>query len=174
VGRWYRAIFVNLDLEARALATAFPCDAHILDIGGGDGEPLNYLLRLRPDLRITTIDPGPEVGQWIASEYASRVTCLPKTGFEDYLGSGRAHPDALLIADVVHHIPEAERVRFLGSVAALLGFWSDRYITGDRSVSLISRAQLIALFETTLGPLRHEETPLFEQDRPNYAITFFR
>ncbi|MGA2552255.1 MAG: class I SAM-dependent methyltransferase [Burkholderiaceae bacterium] len=196
VGRWYRAIFVDLGLEARALSTTFPDGAHVLDIGGGDGEPLNHLLRLRPDLQITTIDPGPEVGQWLASEYQAQVTRLPRTGLEDYLAAGQPSPDALLIADVLHHIPEAGRGRFLGSVNQLLerlpnlrivvkdvepgslrarlGYWSDRYITGDRSVSLVSRAHLIHIFGEALGPLRHDETDLFVHDKPNYAIVFYR
>ena len=76
-GRWYRAIFVDLTREASAIATAIPRDAHVLDVGGGDGEPLNHLLALRPDLHITTLDPGPVVGQWIDACFNSRVTRLP-------------------------------------------------------------------------------------------------
>jgi 16S rRNA G527 N7-methylase RsmG len=62
-GRCYRAIFVDLAKEAAALSTAIPRDAQVLDVGGGDGEPLNHLLALRPDLRVTTIDPGAVIGQ---------------------------------------------------------------------------------------------------------------
>jgi hypothetical protein len=61
-----------------------------------------------------------------------------------------------------------------GSWRALLGYWSDRYITGDLGVSPISRDGLARLFEESLGPLRRKDTHLFETDRPNYAITFFR
>jgi hypothetical protein len=56
-GRWYRMIFVDLAKEAAALAAVIPLDARLLDIGGGDGEHLNHLLALRPDLRVTTLDP---------------------------------------------------------------------------------------------------------------------
>lgn len=196
VGRWYRAIFVDLDKEAAALAAAIPHNAHLLDIGGGDGEPLNHLLALRPDLRITTLDPGPVVGQWIEACFARQVTRLPSTSFAEYLAMGGAEPDAILIADVLHHIPEAMRAGFLGSIRELLervpqlriivkdvepgswrarlGYWSDRYITGDLQVSPVSRESLARLFEEALGPLRHEDTNLFDADRPNYAIAFFR
>lgn len=196
VGRAYRAIFVDLNKEARALATVIPPRAHVLDVGGGDGEPLNHLLALRPDLRITTIDPGPVVGQWVAPQYDSQVTRIPRTRIEDYLASGQPNPDVLLIADVVHHIPRDARDRFFSSVGdflervptlrivikdvepgsprALLGYWSDLWITGDRTVSPIARAQLVDLLEGALGPLRHEETSLFAQDNPNYVIAFFR
>ena len=61
-----------------------------------------------------------------------------------------------------------------GSWRALLGLWADRYITGDRNVSLISRDRLERLFIEALGPLRREDTGLFETDRPNYAIAFRR
>jgi hypothetical protein len=196
VGRWYRSIFVDLSKEAAALAAVMPRDAHVLDVGGGDGAPLNYLLALRPDLRITTLDPAPVVGQWIEACFDDRVMRLPNTSLADYIAMGRASPDAILIADVMHHIPEVARAGFLGSIGllleraptlrivvkdvepgswrALLGYWSDRYITGDLNVSLISRDRLTQLFEQVLGPLRREDTSLFGADRPNYAIAFFR
>src|SRR3984957_6995324 len=195
-GGWYRAIFVDLGEVAAAIAGVIPRGAHLLDIGGGAGQPLNHLLALRPDLRVTTLDPGPLVGQWIEARFERQVTRLPGTGIAEYLASGRADPDAILIADVMHHIPEAARASFLcsiemllkrvpqlriivkdvepGSWRALLGLWADRYITGDRNVSLISSDPLERLFIEALGPLRREDTELFEADRPNYAIAFRR
>jgi hypothetical protein len=195
-GGWYRAIFVDLGKVAAAIAGVIPRGAHLLDIGGGDGQPLNYLLALRPDLRVTTLDPGPLVGQWIEARFDAQVTRLPRTGIDEYLAAGRADPDAILIADVLHHIPETARASFLRSIRVLLkrvpqlrivvkdvepgswrawlGFWADRYITGDRNVSLISRDRLERLFDEALGPLRREDTDLFTTDRPNYAIAFYR
>ena len=118
-GRWYRSIFVDLTKVAAALATAIPRNAHLLDIGGGDGQPINHLLDLRPDLRITTIDPAPGAGQWVEGRFNSRVICLPGTNLADYLSNGRADPDAILISDVLHHIPEAARASFVGSIRVL-------------------------------------------------------
>jgi len=196
LGRWYRAIFVDLHKEAAALAAAIPSGAHVLDVGGGDGEPLNHLLAIRDDLHITTLDPGAVVGQWIEARFAPRVVRLPGTSLADYLASGRPKPDAVLIADVLHHVPQAERPAFLqtvrtlldrnggvriivkdvepGSWRARLGYWSDRYVTGDTGVSPVSRAQLLELLHDSLGPLRHEHTNLFDTDCPNYAIVFYR
>src|SRR5450631_3999722 len=91
-GRWYRAIYVDLAKEAAALATVIPRDAHLLDIGGGDGEPLNHLLALRPDLRITTLDPRPIVGQWIEALFDGQVTRLARTSLAEYIAGGRADP----------------------------------------------------------------------------------
>jgi hypothetical protein len=195
-GRWYRAIYVDLAKEAAALAAVIPRDAHLLDVGGGDGQPLNHLLALRSDLKVTTLDPGPVVGQWIDARFHRQVTLLPGTSLAEYLAANRANPDAILIADVLHHIPESSRTGFLSSVKellervpqlriivkdvepgswrALLGYWSDVYITGDRNVSPISRERLAHLFEEALGPLRRRDTDLFETDRPNYAIAFYR
>jgi hypothetical protein len=196
VGRWYRGMFVDLAKEAAALSAAIPLGAHLLDVGGGDGEPLNELLASRPDLRITTLDTAACVGQWIEAGFAARVTRLPRTSLAAYLAQGGADPDAILIADVLHHIPVAGRSAFLASVKALLarvphlriivkdvepghwrallGYWSDRYITGDPNVSPISREKLAELFEAALGPLRREDTALFDTDSPNYAVVFYR
>jgi hypothetical protein len=195
-GRCYRSIYVDLAELAAALAMVIPHDAHLLDVGGGDGQPLNHLLALRSDLMITTLDPAPVVGQWIEGRFDSRVTRLPGTSLAEYVSSGRADPDALLIADVMHHIPQSARSSFLLSVRvllermprlriivkdvepghwrALLGYWSDRYITGDRNVCPISSDNMTRLFEEALGPLRREDTSLFKTDSPNYAIVFYR
>jgi hypothetical protein len=195
-GRWYRAIYVDLNREAAALASAIPRGAHVLDVGGGDGEPINHLLGIRRDLRITTLDPGPVVGQWIDACFDDRVTRLPRTDLSQYFARNGSDPDVILIADVLHHVPEQARAEFLrpvrdlfgrvpdlrvvvkdvepGTWRGLLGYWSDRYITGDANVSPISREQLARLLEDALGPLRCEYTNLFEVDRPNYAVAYYR
>ncbi len=195
-GEHYRAIYVDLEKVAAVLAAVIPRDAHLLDVGGGDGQPLNHLLSKRPDLTITTLDPAPAVGQWIETRYESRVKRLAQTSLAEYVARPQAHPDAVLIADVMHHIPKAARHKFLGPVEilleripglsiivkdvepghwrSLLGCWSDRYVTGDHNVSLISRDDMTRLFEEVLGPLHCEDTNLFKEDVPNYAVVFRR
>jgi hypothetical protein len=192
----YRAIYVDLEKVATALAAVIPRGAHLLDVGGGDGQPLNYLFSIRADLTITTLDPAPVVGQWIDARYESRVKRLPRTSLAEFVSCPHAHADVILIADVMHHIPKSARHKFLDSVGvllervpglciivkdvepghwrALLGLWSDRYITGDQNVSLISREAVTRLFEEVLGPLHREDTNLFKRDVPNYAIVFRR
>ena len=195
-GGYYRAIYVDLAKVAAALATVIPPNAHLLDVGGGDGQPINYLLSIRPDLTITTLDPAPVVGQWLDPRYEGQVRRLPRTSLAEFVAYSHAHPKVILIADVLHHIPKPARREFLDSVAALLervpdlriivkdvepgnwrallGVWSDRYVTGDRNVSLISRDDVTSLFEEVLGPLHREDTDLFEKDLPNYAIVLRR
>jgi hypothetical protein len=195
-GEYYRAMYVDLAKTAEAIAAAIPRDAHLLDVGGGDGQPLNHLLAIRPDLSITTLDPAPIVGQWIDSRYEGQVKRLPRTSLAEFVTCPQTPFDAILIADVMHHIPMSARPKFLESLKvllertpnlriiikdvepghwrALLGSWSDRFITGDRNVSLISRDRVTHLFDDVLGPLHREDTNLFINDSPNYAIVFHR
>ena len=195
-GEFYRGIYVDLAKVAAALAAVMPRDAHLLDIGGGDGQPLNHLLSVRPDLMVTTLDPAPVVGQWIDPRYDCQVKRLPRTSLAEFVACPHPQPDVILIADVMHHIPPSARRKFLDSVGvlldrvpnlriivkdvepghwrALLGLWSDRYVTGDRNVSLISRDEVTRLFAEALGPFHREDTDLFKEDLPNYAIVFYR
>jgi hypothetical protein len=192
----YRAIFVDLDGQARIIATLIPHSAHLLDIGGGDGEPINRLLRIRPDLRVTTLDPAAVVGQWIEARFSAQVRRLSRTSLPEYLAAAERgpEPDVLLLADVMHHVPVPARAAFLAAIETLwrkapglriivkdvepghwrsrLGYWSDRYVTGDRGVSLVSREHLVQLLAGAFGPLQWRETELFAQDRPNYAMVF--
>ena len=195
-GAYYRSIYVDLAKVAAALAAVIPRNAHLLDVGGGDGQPLNYLLSIRPDVTITTLDPAPAVGQWIDLRYHRQVKRLARTSLAEFVACPHVHLDVILIADVMHHIPQSARHKFLDSVRALLdrepglkiivkdlepghwrtalSFWSDRYITGDTNVSLISREDVTRLFEEVLGPLHRDDTDLFKKDSPNYAIVFRR
>jgi hypothetical protein len=195
-GRRYRAVFVDLDKLADTLAGMIPRNAHLLDVGGGDGEPLNHLLARRADIRVTTIDTAPVVGQWIDARFETRVTRMPGTSIMDYVGSNATPPQAVLLADVMHHVPPASRpalVRCLGRLyerspslkiiikdiepgtwRAWLARWTDHYITGDRGVVPISQAELLRLFTAELGSLRCERSDLIVADSPNYAVAFSR
>lgn len=195
-GRAYRALFVDLARASAAIAAEIPRNARVLDVGGGDGEPLNHLLALRPDIRVTTIDIAPTVGQWIDPVHAGRVERLPRTTLQDYVRSGREPPEVLLVSDVMHHVPVGERAAFLATAVAVLdrsahtriivkdvepGHWrarlgllSDRYVTGDRATRLVSRRELIDAMRAADARLRWSETGLFAADPPNYALVFER
>ncbi len=196
VGRGYRAVFIDLSRAARAVAAAIPPGARVLDVGGGDGEPLNHLLALRPDIRVATIDVADDVGQWIAPEYIARVLRCPRTSVKDYRAAGHPAPDVVLTSDVLHHVPPPARPRFLadllaafdpaaaatlivkdvepGHWRATLGRWSDLYVTGDRNVALVSRAEVIRLMRNADADFIGAETWLHEVDPPNYALVFTR
>lgn len=192
----YRALFVDIGKVIDTISRQIPNGAYVLDVGGGDGAIVNLLLAQRADIRVTTIDVAPIVGQWIDSVHQSRVVKLPATTLAQYVASNRPRPDVLLLTDVMHHIPVAERESFLASVAKLtratpstriivkdvepghwradLGYLSDRYVTGDRSVSPVSRNELVAAMQRVGGAIHWTETELFAIDRPNYALVFWR
>ena len=195
-GRAYRALFVDLDKAADAIAAEIPPGAHVLDVGGGDGEPLNALLDRRSDIRVTTIDVAPTVGQWIEARHAGRVRCIPSTTINVFADADEALPGVVLVADVVHHVPVAQREGFFAALAALmhrspglrvivkdvepghlrasLGYLSDRWVSGDKEVQLVGRAALIAAMRRAAGAVSCRETPLFAVDPPNYALVFWR
>jgi 2-polyprenyl-3-methyl-5-hydroxy-6-metoxy-1,4-benzoquinol methylase len=193
-GRLYRAVFVDLRAVARAIALELPRNAHVLDIGGGDGEPLNPLLDLRADIRVTTIDLPTSIGEWIEARHADRVIRRPATSLSVFVATMQSAPDAVLVSDVLHHVPRDRQASFVrdlvdliarrpgsvllvkdvepGYLRARLGYWSDRYITGDRDVSLVSRAHLVHLVHAHAPSVIASETPLFAADAPNYALAF--
>ena len=195
-GRAYRALFVDMRKASATIAEWIPPGAHVLDVGGGDGEPLNHLLALREDIRVTTIDVATGVGRWIDGPHLARVERLDATSLEDYLASGRALPDVLLLSDVMHHVPSEARDRFLAVVAnlltrapqlriivkdvepghwrATLGYLSDRYVTGDRGVRPIGRQELIRAMARMRADLLCQEVGLFAHDPPNYALVFWQ
>jgi len=196
VGALYRAIFADMAAEAAMLAQEVPRGAHVLDIGGGDGVPLNNLLNLRDDITAVSIDPAPVLGQWIEPQHDARITRLPGTTLEAFLQSDARRPDAVLLCDVMHHIPPSARPGFVADMGrlaecsprmklivkdvepgyprAMLGYWADVYITGDRDVRPIGRDELRMLLLPALPGFRCRETGLFRDDSPNFALVFER
>lgn len=196
VGRLYRALFVDMAKASAAIAAEIPQGAHVLDVGGGDGEPLNHLLGLRPDIRVTTIDVAAGVGRWIDAAYLERVARRDSTSLADYLAADCTLPDVLLLSDVVHHVSGEAREALLAAVRDLLqrsprlriivkdvepGHWratlgllSDRYVTGDRDVRPIGQRELVGAMERVASGLRWRETGLFAHDPPNYALVFWQ
>ncbi len=194
VARYYRAIFVDLKKVAASVSNRIPAHSHVLDIGGGDGEPLNHILSLRPDIRVTMIDVTSSVGSAIRKEFVQRVTRWPGTSIRAFLDRSSIFPEAVLISDVVHHVPLKMREAFFRDIAELtrrspstvviikdvepgtfrasLSYLADRYITGDRNVALISRMELKELIMKVWGSVVWSETDLFTRDRPNYAVAF--
>lgn len=187
-GRWevplckaYRRLFVDLDVMAEAIASKVPHNAHVLDVGGGDGAMIDAVLRRRPDLRATMLDLRPAIGQFLSDQVRDRVELLPGVALTDYHGK---MADVVLTSDVLHHIPVNGRQVFLnqanalvrpggkliikdvepGSPRAWLGWMADRYISGDKDVSLISSSDLIMMASGT------PDIALLSP--PNYVIAF--
>jgi len=194
IGRLYRSLFVNLRQVSISISPYIPINSLVLDIGGGDGEPINYLLSLREDLNVIIIDPSNSIGGFIEEIYSSRVQLLPGVSIVEYLKFASQIPDVILISDVIHHIPINSRNVFFselkemvvnskknikliikdiepGSFRSNLSLFSDRCISGDQNVSLIKcidlKTTLYTLFENSISI---NDTNLFEVDKPNYAF----
>ena len=197
VGEAYRKVFVDLDAVADALAPLLPMKCRLLDVGGGDGAPLNHILRRRPDVEVVMIDPSPSLGGWIEKRFQQNVTVYPSTSISSFLASESSwRPDAIFVGDVLHHVPSLQRPAFLDTLARFfswapeatlvikdvepgyfrshLGLLSDRYVTGDRGVSLVSRSQVVSELVCRISRIVWTETSLFAADPPNYAIEFHR
>lgn len=187
----YRRVFVDLRKIVAVLVKALPADAHLLDVGGGDGELLNHLLAARPDLRVTMVDVAGSVGKFVEPAHGGRVRRLPCTTIETHLERLEAPYDAALVSDVMHHLPGGYRPQFLRSIRgalapggsifvkdiepghpiAWLSLVCDRYVSGDRGVALVSLVELVALAEAELAPLAAAaEIGLHRVDAPNYLV----
>jgi hypothetical protein len=191
-GRWYRRIFVDLDEVVRCLPP-LPSGALVLDVGGGDGEIVNRLLRQRPDLRIVMLDRNPRLGGSLDDEARRRVVLKAGTSLSEYRGAGGQPPDAVLISDVVHHVPVGEREAFFADVRQVLGdapalvivkdvepghfiswlsLMADRYVSGDRQVALVSQDEVERLAVAALPGFASERTALLARNPPNYCSVF--
>lgn len=195
-GRIYRGLFVDLEEVARCLSPHIPAGAVVLDVGGGDGDPLNPLLRVRPDITVRLVDPSPEVGALIRPELRSRVELHPGTSMATLGSASRRDFSVVLVADVLHHIPPESRAAFFADLRALvrdaggqpriivkdvepggaratLGRLADRYVSGDRSVAPVGREAVRRLIRDAFGAdVASTETGLFAADPPNYALVF--
>jgi hypothetical protein len=192
VARGYRAVFVDLKKVVDCLPP-FPPGSHLLDIGGGDGEMINLILTRNPGLQVTMLDLSARLGSFLKPELRERVVVLPGTSLERYASMPHAHPNFVLISDVVHHVPPASRAAFFedlrtvlagrgtvlivkdlepGHFRSLLSELADRYVSGDRNVELVGQERMAALVRKTFGAVALRDTDLFRVDKPNYAQIF--
>lgn len=194
IAHYYRNFFFNIDTFIKSLP-AFEDGASILDIGGGDGAIINQLLCFNPSLKVVMLDIAPNIGRFIDSIYESNIIRIGKCSLTQYLHSALYNqPDCILLADVLHHVPEQERRSFVTTIIsmlkpgtyliikeiepdgaiAMLSVLADKYISGDKKVALISRQNLINLVESIDKQVISTETRLFSLDRPNYSVIFKR
>ncbi|WP_165967514.1 class I SAM-dependent methyltransferase [Luteimonas aestuarii] len=184
----YRSLFVNLDRVAESLLPHIPENARVLDIGGGDGELINRLLKNRPDVSVDMVDIAPTVGKFIEQEYEPRIKRFTETPVESLASDGPPY-DVALVSDVMHHLPASYRAPFLhsvrqklrssacilikdiepGHIISWLSLFCDKHISGDHGVSLVSIAEMTRLAAPLL-PEEVVEVGLLKQDSPNYAL----
>lgn len=188
----YRSVFVDLDEVVRCIPL-LPPEAEILDVGGGDGAVLDRILRRQAGLRASLVDPLPSVGVALEDETRARTRLFPSTSVRDCSSRGVPRPDVVMLTDVLHHVPADEREGLLKDIRefcgehltllvvkdvapvgwrARLGLLSDRYVTGDRHVTLLAPDEMGRLVSGVFPHLTARETPLLERDGPNYCWLF--
>ncbi len=195
VGGVYRSVFVDLSAVAQSISPHIPLKATILDVGGGNGSPLNFLLSLRHDIKVKMIDLSPDIGNAINKEYSTRVEMYPATSVGEFAAKTTHKPDVILISDVIHHIPGEARKGFFSELRATVGDknevriiikdiepgyfrsslsrMADRYISGNKNVSLVGCADISRMMSEAFGEnISIRKTSLFELDKPNYALVF--
>jgi 2-polyprenyl-3-methyl-5-hydroxy-6-metoxy-1,4-benzoquinol methylase len=192
VGRYYRALFVDLEKVIDSFPAPAP-GAAVLDIGGGDGELINVFLARHPEARVTMIDLKPQLGGAIRADLRSRVEILAGTSIRDLVTRAAGPFEMIILSDVIHHIPAAARPAFFrdlgdlvgaraativikdidpGSFRSTMSYLADRYISGDRNVQLTGQSEMVELVRATFPAAVARPTRLVEVDAPNYCLVF--
>jgi 2-polyprenyl-3-methyl-5-hydroxy-6-metoxy-1,4-benzoquinol methylase len=147
----YRSLFVNLDELVRGIRACSVSPRRVLEIGCGAGIVTEHLAAAFPVANITGIDICERPGSLCATRNG-QPRFMRMTVAE--LRATRPEPyDLIVISDVLHHVPQSERRALLANAARLvaprgmvvlkewvrqmtpaymLGYCSDRFITGDR------------------------------------------
>jgi SAM-dependent methyltransferase len=152
ISEGYRSIYVDVDAYAASLRAWVPNPCRILEVGCGEGAVSERLAALYPDAEITAIDITPNVGRLYAGPLG-RVRFV-ETTIQAFAAQEQGKFDLIVLADVMHHVPPGSlRQSILETVKSLLagdghlafkewertstpihwlGYFSDRWITGDR------------------------------------------
>jgi 2-polyprenyl-3-methyl-5-hydroxy-6-metoxy-1,4-benzoquinol methylase len=174
----YRAIYVDLDDYVAAVHAWVPEAREILEVGCGEGAVSERLVVAYPNARISAIDITPRVGRLYRGP-VDRVRFRQCT-VQDIAAQEAGKFDLVMIADVLHHVPQALRKGLLDAAGTCLApggslifkewerrqtpiHWmchaSDRWLTGDR-VSYLSRDEGRALLTQSF-----DESALIDERR---------
>lgn len=192
LARGYRALFMDATVVVEELDALLPQKCHLLDVGGGDGLLIDLLLRRRPDLQVTMTDLSRNLGSLMEPDTRNRVTFYPGTSLATLLQDPSRRFDAVLLSDVLHHVPAAQRANLVceartllrpsgvllvkevspGMLRSWLGLLADRHISGDRGVQLLPRGEVVSL-ATACGPVAEvRDSAVFRRDPPNFLLCF--
>lgn len=163
----YRSAFFSIQDFARQLAKSVPSARRILEIGCGDGSVANTLVKTYPGVDYVGIDISPEPGRRFGGNRSKAQFHSIRS--DDYVATSPGTFDLVLVVDVLHHVPHAERGGLLRDVEQLLspdgslvikewirsrslpylvGANADRYVSGDRAASFMTGEELRQLVQS--------------------------
>jgi 2-polyprenyl-3-methyl-5-hydroxy-6-metoxy-1,4-benzoquinol methylase len=178
IAELYRSVFVDLDRLVDVIGADVD-PRRVLEVGCGEGAVTSRLACSFPRATILAIDLTPRVGRLFRGD-SSRVSFEQKA-VEQVACERPGYFDLVILVDVIHHVPRAERHGFLSAARTamrpgglfVLKDWirsrhpihtlcwaSDRFVTGD-SVHYCSAAELRHLLSALgdLGDLREASLP---------------
>jgi SAM-dependent methyltransferase len=173
--RWisegYRSIYLDVDSYVSGLRTWVPDPRRILEVGCGEGAVSERLAGVYPNAEIVAIDITPNVGRLYAGP-PGRVRFAEMT-IEAFATQEQGKFDLIILADVLHHVPTGhlrrsilETIKHLlavdghlafkewertGTPIHWLGYFSDRWITGDQ-ISYMSGEEIRIQLTDIFGP----------------------
>jgi len=192
IGKYYKAFFFNLEIFLETFPDIKPGSV-LLDIGGGEGDPINYLLKKYQNINVIMLDISEKIGTFLDEKNKDKVKTFPKTSVNNFCKMNQPKPDYILIIDVLHHIRKEDRNEFFNDIKTLihgnkckiiikdnepgycktkLGYWADVYISGDKNTNLVSKEELVKFMKSEFRNLKYYETNLFKLNKPNYSFVF--
>jgi len=166
----YRRAFFDITAFARTAAAWAPESRTILEVGCGEGQVTEALIRRLPRAHALGIDLTPRVGRlYRGDRLAASFAQTPASAVAETF-------DLVVVCDVIHHVPEPDRDAFLTQVAGrvrtggmlVVKEWirsatpvhavvhlSDRLLSQDR-VSFWSAEETRTRVAAAAGPVVHE------------------
>jgi 2-polyprenyl-3-methyl-5-hydroxy-6-metoxy-1,4-benzoquinol methylase len=160
----YRRLFVDLDALAETIA-GLGTFSTVIEVGCGEGALLTRLMNaIDPSASALGIDIAPNPGH--GYEGHNDKVSFRQAAVADVVADGQRF-DLVVVSDVLHHIPPADRRAFLEScrdllapngtivvkewvrrrnIAHLAAYGSDRYISGDKGVQFYTEDELQVVF----------------------------
>lgn len=166
----WRAMFVDVSDWTRVVTSWSPTPRRILEVGCGEGYSTARLVEAYPGIPLDAIDIAGNIGRLYdgpAGAANFRIAYV-----EDIAIEAPAAYDLVVLSDVLHHVPAAQRRSLLEAIRAVLApggslafkdwhrapikpihwavYASDRYLTGDR-VAYLRREEARALLADVFG-----------------------
>jgi 2-polyprenyl-6-hydroxyphenyl methylase/3-demethylubiquinone-9 3-methyltransferase len=169
IANLWRGMFVSLDHWTRTVGFWSASPSRILEMGCGEGYSTIRLAAAYPDATIDAVDIATHIGRLYEGP-VDRVR-FRMISAEALAEEAPGRYDLIVITDVLHHIPAAERGSFLAAVRTLLApggvlafkdwhrnfspiyylcYAADRWLTGDR-IAYLTRTEARALLAETFG-----------------------